>query len=35
MKLTEREVEKLIEELDADKSGKINYQEFLKYSYLV
>ena len=35
MKLTEREVQKLIEELDQEKTGSINYQEFLKYSYLV
>lgn len=35
MKLTEREVEKLIQELDTENTGKINYQEFLKYSYLV
>jgi len=24
----------LVEELDAEKVGKVNYQEFMKYSYL-
>ena len=34
MKCTEREVLKLVEELDQEKSGLVNYNEFLKYSYL-
>lgn len=34
MKVTENEVEKLLEELDPNKAGKVNYKEFLKYSYL-
>jgi Ca2+-binding EF-hand superfamily protein len=34
MKVTDREVAKLIEELDAAHTGKINYRDFLKYSYL-
>jgi Ca2+-binding EF-hand superfamily protein len=34
MKCTEREVKKLVEELDSEKTGNVNYNEFLKYSYL-
>ena len=34
MKVTEHEVQKLVEELDKEKCGKVNYQDFLKYSYL-
>jgi hypothetical protein len=34
MKCTEREVAKLVEELDKENSGLVNYNEFLKYSYL-
>ena len=34
MKITDREVQKLIEELDQTKTGKVNYKDFLKYSYL-
>lgn len=34
MKVTENEVEVLLSELDAEKTGQVNYQEFLKYSYL-
>lgn len=34
MKCTEREVRKLVEELDNSNTGFVNYNEFLKYSYL-
>jgi|TARA_B110000285_G_C15081490_1_gene593760 Ca2+-binding EF-hand superfamily protein len=37
MKLTDRDVELLIKEMeksDASGQGKVNYREFLKYSYL-
>jgi Ca2+-binding EF-hand superfamily protein len=34
MKVTDREVEKLIEQLDQENQGKINYKDFLKFSYL-
>jgi|TARA_B110000285_G_C15083410_1_gene594798 Ca2+-binding EF-hand superfamily protein len=34
MKVEDRELNTLIEELDSEKKGQINYQEFLKYSYL-
>jgi Ca2+-binding EF-hand superfamily protein len=34
MKCTEREVAKLVEELDRENSGLVNYNEFLKFSYL-
>lgn len=34
MKCTEREVQKLVEELDKEQTGNVNYSEFLKYSYL-
>jgi len=34
MKVTEREIENLVNELDKDQTGNINYSEFLKYSYL-
>lgn len=34
MKITDREVQKLIEELDQSQTGKVNYKDFLKYSYL-
>jgi hypothetical protein len=34
MKVTDGEVAALVEELDREKKGKVNYQEFLKYSYL-
>ena len=34
MKCTEREVKKLVEELDKEQTGTVNYNEFLKYSYL-
>ena len=34
MKVQDRELNTLIEELDSEKKGQINYQEFLKYSYL-
>jgi len=34
MKMTDREAQKLIEELDSTKTGKVNYKDFLKYSYL-
>ena len=34
MKVSDREVELLIKELEQDKSGQINYKDFLKYSYL-
>lgn len=34
MKCTEREVLTLVEELDKQHSGQVNYREFLKYSYL-
>jgi Ca2+-binding EF-hand superfamily protein len=34
MKVTDREVAKLIEELDQTATGKVNYKDFLKYSYL-
>jgi Ca2+-binding EF-hand superfamily protein len=34
MKVEDRELDKLVEELDTEGNGKINYKEFLKYSYL-
>jgi len=34
MKVTDGEVKNLVEELDREKTGKVNYQDFLKYSYL-
>lgn len=34
MKVQDRELNTLVEELDSEKKGQINYQEFLKYSYL-
>ena len=34
MKISDREVDILMAELDQDKTGSINYKEFLKYSYL-
>uniref|UniRef100_A0A7S3CK80 Protein kinase domain containing protein n=1 Tax=Strombidium rassoulzadegani TaxID=1082188 RepID=A0A7S3CK80_9SPIT len=34
MKVTDREVQKLVEQLDGENSGKVNYQDFLKFSYL-
>lgn len=34
MKCTEREVMKLVEELDKEQTGNVNYANFLKYSYL-
>ena len=34
MKCTEREVMKLVQELDNQNTGFVNYNEFLKYSYL-
>jgi|DEB0MinimDraft_12_1074336.scaffolds.fasta_scaffold292386_1 Ca2+-binding EF-hand superfamily protein len=34
MKVTESEVEALVSELDVGKTGRVNYEEFLKYSYL-
>ena len=34
MKCTEREVMKLVHELDNQNTGFVNYNEFLKYSYL-
>lgn len=34
MKVQDRELDTLITELDSEKKGQINYQEFLKYSYL-
>lgn len=34
MKCTEREVEKLVSELDTSNTGQVNYREFLKYSYM-
>jgi len=34
MKCTEFEVSQLVEELDSDKTGQVNFNEFLKYSYL-
>ena len=34
MKVTESDVASLVAELDSDKTGQVNYQDFLKYSYL-
>ena len=34
MKCTEREVIKLVQELDNNNTGFVNYNEFLRYSYL-
>lgn len=34
MKVTDNEVQLLIQELDKEQQGMINYKEFLKYSYL-
>ena len=34
MKCTEREVMKLVQELDQEQSGFVDYNAFLKYSYL-
>lgn len=34
MKVTESEVQTLVQELDKDGMGQVNYQDFLKYSYL-
>jgi Ca2+-binding EF-hand superfamily protein len=34
MKCTEREVMQLVEELDKAKTGEVNYNEFLKFSYM-
>lgn len=34
MKVTDREVQKLVEQLDQENQGKVNYKDFLKYSYL-
>ena len=34
MKVTDSEVQELIKELDRENSGRVNYQEFLKFSYL-
>ena len=34
MKCTEREVQILVSELDVEKTGNVNYSEFLKFSYL-
>lgn len=34
MKCSVREVQELVSELDNDNTGQVNYEEFLKYSYL-
>ena len=34
MKSTEKQVEKLITDLDQENQGKVNYKDFLKFSYL-
>ena len=34
MKVTDSEVKELVTELDRDSSGKVNYHDFLKYSFL-
>ena len=34
MKVSDREVEVLVKELDENSQGSINYREFLKYAYL-
>lgn len=34
MKVTDSEIKDLVTELDGDNEGKVNYKDFLKYSYL-
>jgi Ca2+-binding EF-hand superfamily protein len=34
MKLTDREVQALVEQLDQENQGRVNYKDFLKFSYL-
>ncbi len=34
MKVTDREVEVLVEQMEKDKLNMVNYKDFLKYSYL-
>ena len=34
MKCTEREVSELVKELDKQNTGQVNYNEFLKFSYM-
>lgn len=34
MKCSVREVQELVSELDNENTGHVNYEEFLKYSYL-
>jgi hypothetical protein len=34
MKVTDREVEMLVQQMEKDKMNMVNYKDFLKYSYL-